>query len=866
MPRQKQFHGSKCPDGTDVCVCSTALGGECVAATVVDTPWEWQANSTPHWDAALRSKPLWPLQPRRPQPAAASVRSATEPSVVSLNATGGACPLRPGASWRVWVGLRCDASYYGFATGTPTLASPAGCCAPPPPPVNGTAGRNHSGAPPLAEDPCAVVVDWRTSYVCKPFPSVQESRLVEMMPGGSRKPAPDQLAFKAGTSLDPPLGMQFRDQFRADGRPNSSRPAVLLQSNCSDDVLIAVCPSGRLDPSGSAALSLTSPAQAYGFQNTSCSVNVSMAASEGGGGPVPAWPGSGSGNGAFASHTGSAYAQLDAGADAFRAWLHEVASSVPAWPQAGSAGAGGGPPGGTSPRVCVGESASEWLLSSLGQLGALTLPPCSDALRGTGDARGAVSGSHAGRRGLGELPSLEQPVRRSLGMAIVPGVRACVSATSGAGAHAWAHVRFISATRGTSTEVGLILPAHPAWIGRHSDGRRPGAPFGLPVGLPPPSSGSSESRGADRIGPRQKAQPASEPDEPPAVALTRWGPRGNRKAAAPESSGQTRHSSLLSEPRRHSFGAPTPLPPGLVWMHAATAIVVVMPAPLGPQGPGGLSASELAAIVVGSVLGIAAVVGVGFAVRRNACARRGAFRLPTTWRRDATLDRARGLLEHDGTYVSRQNGTLRKGSSRGTKSMDAERAHVSGSLWDKQLGTKTGRGGGPGSVRLPGQLPGGYRAATGANPGWLSATSSMSTLGGQDAAAASVGDSTTGPARPGASRTRPGDGAAGRERRSRRGGAAVARGADHGVMQVALRGTGLDAHALEQQNILPLDDDDDFDDDSATADGASGSSSRLGSTEGAQRDLVGSQARQAAGPPSLVSQGSGSDNDVLSLE
>ncbi|KAA0148213.1 hypothetical protein FNF29_06872 [Cafeteria roenbergensis] len=28
MPRQKQFHGSKCPDGTDVCVCSTALGGE----------------------------------------------------------------------------------------------------------------------------------------------------------------------------------------------------------------------------------------------------------------------------------------------------------------------------------------------------------------------------------------------------------------------------------------------------------------------------------------------------------------------------------------------------------------------------------------------------------------------------------------------------------------------------------------------------------------------------------------------------------------------------------------------------------------------------------------------------------------------
>lgn len=85
-------------------------------------------------------------------------------------------------------------------------------------------------------------------------------------------------------------------------------------------------------------------------------------------------------------------------------------------------------------------------------------------------------------------------------------------------------------------------------------------------------------------------------------------------------------------------------------------------------------------------------------------------------------------------------------------------------------------------------------------------------------------------------------------------------------MQVALRGTGLDAHALEQQNILPLDDDDDFDDDSATADGASGSSSRLGSTEGAQRDLVGSQARQAAGPPSLVSQGSGSDNDVLSLE
>lgn len=861
MPQQKQFHGSRCPDGTDVCVCSAALGSKCVAATFVDTPWEWQANSTPQWGALQQRRSLPRLRPWLSRFGAGGSQSVSDPSVVSLNATGSACPLRANATWRVWVGLRCDASQYGFATGTPTLSSPAGCCLPPLPPVNGTAGRNHSTSPPLTADPCAVLVDWRTSYVCTPFPSAQESRLVEMMPGGARKPAPDQLALKAGTALDPPLGMQFRDQFRADGRPNSSRPAVLLQSNCSDDVLIAVCPTGRIDSTGSAALFLTSPAQAYGFQNTSCNVNVSMAASASGGGPVPAWPGSDT----TPDPAGRRTADRAVGSGALREWINSVLGSAAVWTSPTSAGDDVVPSGGSSPRVCVGEAASAWLLASMRDAGALVLPPCPLAFGRPAGASAVATGSQAGRRGLGTVSPPHQEGQRSSSKAVVPGILACVAATSGAGGHAWAHVRFTSASEGVAAEVGVVLPTHASWIGRHADGRRPGAPFGRPIGPPPSAARGSDDGNAGHDEVRRSVAASDMRATSPAVVLALWGAQERGELEAGEARGVLGTGLAHAERTVDASRPPRPLPPGQVWMHAATAVAVVMPAPLGPQGPGGLSASELAAIVVGSVLGIAAVVGIGFAVRRNTCTRRGAFRLPTTWRRDATLDRTRGLLEQDGTYVSRHQGSPRKGSGRGMIVAATSRAHGSDSLWDKQLGSGPRRGGGAGGAQSSRQFPDALARATGAYAGGFSGRSSVSSLGARDRGVGSTGASTAELGHALASGVRRGGGTSGHRQGDPS--ARDGRDVDRDVMRAALRGTGLDAHALAQQNILPMDDEDDESDfDGDTAEGASDDGLRHADASGAAQDLVSLQGRQVFGSPRRLTHASGSDNDVLSLE
>jgi len=254
---------------------------------------------------------------------------------------------------------------------------------------------------------------------------------------------------------------------------------------------------------------------------------------------------------------------------------------------------------------------------------------------------------------------------------------------------------------------------------------------------------------------------------------------------------------------------------GTTWLLAAQWVTVVMPAPLGPQGPGGLSSAELVAIVLGTVFGIALLVGVGFAARRYACCDRGGgFRLPTTWRRDLSSDRSRGLLAADGTYISGAAARGDRPGGRRAKDAAAPQTPTHGPaqpLWDAARLRDASVAAGYGvadSATMPVPLgrardrragsPGLVRARLRGSSGGLTSMSRASPAAGGGSVLHS--HSTTG--------GRLHAGAAGR-RTSSSSALAAAMAAEE-----RLRGTGLDARLLRERGIVTDTDYEDEDDES----------------------------------------------------
>jgi hypothetical protein len=216
MPPQPHHQNSACQDGVGACVCSSLTGGTCESV-------------------ASPSQASW----------------ATAGGEIAQTFVGSACGEDPLNDWTVSSSFHCDSSALGFGPGSPKVVRGL---------VNGTT------------DPCNVTIQWATNYVCGPFPSPAESRVLS--PSG--KPAPGSgfsTALKAGSPATQLALFQLRDQFRDVLLPKQLPTSFALGSNCSTSVLQVQA----LEPDeamGAYSLVAAAPTEPFGFQNTTCSVNI----------------------------------------------------------------------------------------------------------------------------------------------------------------------------------------------------------------------------------------------------------------------------------------------------------------------------------------------------------------------------------------------------------------------------------------------------------------------------------------------------------------------------------------------------------------------------------------------------------------